>query len=83
MSKSNELAPGVFERKFLRYIFDSLCTGDDYHILTIDALFELYHGIGIVQQLNIQRLRWLGHIVRMDDDSPKKKVFAVRIIGKS
>ena len=28
----------------------------------------------VVEHFNIQRMRWLGHIVRMEDDAPTRRV---------
>lgn len=56
----------MFERKVFRKI-------------RIDVL---YHNIDIVHRINIQWLRWLGHVMRMDDDAPAKKVFDARVGGK-
>ena len=32
-----------------------------------------------MQRINLQRLRWLGHIVRMEDNAPARRVFAAGI----
>ena len=34
-----------------------------------------------VQRINIQRLRWLGHVVRMEEDAPARRVFDAGICG--
>lgn len=67
MSKSNDLAVGVFEGKDLRKIFDSLCISGDYRIRPNDELYELYRDVDIVQPINIHR--WLSLVVRMDGDT--------------
>ena len=38
-------------------------------------LYELFDDIDIVKRIKIQRLRWLGHVVRMDKQAPAKRVF--------
>ena len=35
----------------------------------------------VVQLINIQRLRWLGHVVRMGEDAPARRVFDAGICG--
>ena len=44
--------------------------GDDFRILFNSELYELLSDIDVVQRINIQRLRWLGYVVRMEDGSP-------------
>ena len=38
-------------------------------------IFELYGEIDLTKRIKIQRLRWLGHIARMDTSAPVRKVF--------
>ena len=35
----------------------------------------------VVQRINIQQLRWLGHIFRMEEDVPARQVFDAGICG--
>ena len=73
MTKSDEAALGAFEKKILRRIFGD---GDEIRMRMNHELYELYADIDIVRRVKIQRLRWLGHIARMDDNAPAKKTFA-------
>ena len=76
MKASDEAALGVFERKILRKIYGPLRVGDgEYRRRFNDELYELYNDIDIVQRIKIQRLRWLGHVVRMDRNAPALKIF--------
>ena len=36
---------------------------------------EFFHNVKGVQHINIHRLRWLGHVVRMDKDQPARQIF--------
>ena len=36
-------------------------------------MHELLTNLDIVQHISIQRLRWLGHIVRIEKDAPAKR----------
>ena len=36
----------------------------------------LLKDINVVQRINIQRLRWLGHVVRMKEDAPARRISA-------
>ena len=35
----------------------------------------VYDDIDVVKRIKIQRLRWLGHVARMDSSNPVRKVF--------
>ena len=35
----------------------------------------LYDDINVVKHIKIQRLPWLGHVLRMDSSNPVRKVF--------
>ena len=71
----------VFERKVLRKIFGLVRVGDDFRIRFNSELYELLKDMDVVQRINIQRLRWLGHVVRMEDDAPARRVFDAGICG--
>ncbi|XP_054085666.1 LINE-1 retrotransposable element ORF2 protein isoform X1 [Zeugodacus cucurbitae] len=76
MSTSDETTLGVFERKILRKIYGPQNIGNgEYRRRWNDELYELYDDIDIVQRIKRQRLRWLGHVVRMDENTPALKVF--------
>ena len=72
LSSTDVAALGVFERKVLRTIFDPARVGDDYRIRTNRELYELFKK---------QRFRWLGHVVRMDEDAPPRRVFDAVVGG--
>ncbi|XP_043063419.1 uncharacterized protein LOC122319764 [Drosophila ficusphila] len=72
----------VFERKILRKIFGPVCVGDTYRIKWNHELYELYDDIDVVSRMNIQRLRWLGHVVRMEEVAPARKVFEAVVSGQ-
>ena len=44
---------------------------------------ELYDDIELVRRVKIQRLRWVGYVIRMDDQVPAKKVFENAQMGRS
>jgi hypothetical protein len=39
-----------------------------------EELYRLYDEIDLVTAIRISRLRWAGHIVRMEDNLPCKKI---------
>ena len=71
----------VFKRKVLRNIFGSVRVGNDYRMLSHSELCELLNDKDVVQCINVQRLRWLGHVVRMEEDALARWVFDAGICG--
>ena len=70
MAFSDEQALGVFERKILRSIYGRFCDIGEWRIQWNQELYGIYRrGQGI----NINRLRWLGQIARMDSSNPDRK----------
>ena len=52
--------------------------GDDFCIRFSSELYELLNDMDVVQRINIQRLRWLGHVVRMEEDAPGRDGYLMR-----
>ena len=75
LSKSDEHALGVFERKILRKIYGPYSDNGEWRIRWNHELYEIYGDVDIARRIKIQRLRWLGHIARMDESEPARKVF--------
>ena len=75
MTAADEKSLGTFERKILRKIFGPLCVDGEYRRRMNHELYDLFRDVDVVRKIKIQRLRWLGHVVRMDDHAPAKKVF--------
>ena len=76
MLQEDERALGVFERKVLRTIYGGVrnATGEWRRRMNHE-LHALLGGPTIVQEAKVGRLRWAGHVARMDDDSPVKLIF--------
>ena len=51
-------------------------------IESIRELYERLNDIDVVQRINIQRLRWLGHVVRMEEDATARREFDAAICGR-
>ena len=74
LSKADELRLGVFERKILRRIYGPICEGVKWRSRYNEELYRLYDETDLVTTIRITRLRWAGHIVRMQDNLPYKKI---------
>jgi hypothetical protein len=65
----------VFERKILRKICGPVKENELWRIRRFDELEDIIKGENIVRFIKSQRIRWLGHIDRMQDTAiPKKDV---------
>lgn len=57
----------VFERKILRKIFCPIQDGDEIWRIRMNHEWnQLTQGIDIVRLVNAERLVWMGHLTRMD-----------------
>ena len=66
---------GVFDRKALRKVFGPVRVRDDFRIRYNSELYELLNEMDVVKRINIQRLRWFGHVVRMQEDVAARRIF--------
>ena len=76
---TNAAALRVFERKILLKIFGPVRVDDDFRIRFNSELYVLLNDIDVVQRINIQRLRWLGHGLRMEEDALARRVFRAEV----
>jgi hypothetical protein len=74
MRRADELRLGVFERKILRRIYGPICEENTGRARYNDELYRLYGETHLVTAIKKTRLRWVGHIVRMQDNLPCRKI---------
>jgi len=74
LSKVDELRLGVFERKILRRICGPICEEAVWRSGYNEELYRLYDEADLVTTVNITRLRWAGHVMRMQGNLPCKKI---------
>jgi len=73
LSKSDEAILGVFERKILRAIFEPTNEKGEWRIKYNHELYTLYKDSDIVTYIKVNRLRWAGHVIRLEEQSPAKE----------
>jgi hypothetical protein len=76
----------VFERKILQKIYGLVKENELWRIRRNDESEDIIMGENIVRFIKSQRIRWLGHVERMQDTViPKKmygKLYATRRRGR-
>ena len=74
LSKAEKLRLGVLERKILRRIYATICEEATWRSRCNEELYCLYDETDLVTTIKISRLRWTGHIARMQYNLPCKKI---------
>jgi hypothetical protein len=75
LTMEGERALAVFERKFLRKIYGPVKENKLWRIRRNDELEAIIKGENIVKFIKCQRIRWLGHIERIQDTAIPKKMY--------
>jgi len=75
MTKKEEQALLIFERKILRRIYGTKYEDGEWKSRTNRELEELSEGENMVERIKRQRISWLGHLERMEEDRMPKKIF--------
>jgi hypothetical protein len=75
MTKKEEQALLMFERKMLGRIYGPKYEDGEWKSRTNRKLEKLSKGENIVKWIKGQRISWLGHLERMEEDMMPKKIF--------
>ena len=76
MKKKEEQAVIIFERKISRRIYGAKYGNGEWKSRTNREIKEMGKGENIVKWIRGQRVSWLGHLERMEEDRmPKKSSF--------
>jgi hypothetical protein len=51
-----------------------VCESGVWRIKCSDVLYGLYKDLDIFRVTKVARIRWLGHLVRMEENSPSKQI---------
>jgi len=72
----------TWERKILRKIYGPTKENGRWRIKMNEELMTKYKTPDIVSIIKIQRLEWLGHVVRMNEIRSIKKIFEGKLEGR-
>jgi len=81
MIKKDEQVRLVFERKIFRRIYGLKYENGEWKSRTNRELEEMSKEENIVKWIKGQRINWLGHLKRMEEDRMPKKIFTQEVEG--
>ncbi|GFX96086.1 uncharacterized protein TNCV_2289761 [Trichonephila clavipes] len=81
MSRTDENIISIYERKILRFTFCGTQENGMGRRRSNFEFYQSYKGFDIVHFIKIQRIKWEGHVVRMNEDCTTKQVFNAQPIG--
>jgi len=81
MTKKEEQALLIFERKIFRRIYGPKFEDGEWKSRTNRELEEFNKGENIVKWIKGQRISWLGHVDRMEEYRMPKKIFTQDLEG--
>ena len=81
MTKKEEQAVLILERKIFRRMYGPKYENGEWESGTNGELEELSKGENIVKRIKGQRISWLGHLKRMEEDRIPKKIFTQELEG--
>jgi hypothetical protein len=83
MTKKEEQALLIFEKKIFIRIYGPKYENGKWKIRTNRELEKLNKGENRVTLIKEQRISWLGHLERMEEDGMPKKIFTQELEGTS
>ena len=66
----------------MRAIFGPTNDKGEWRIKYNNELYTLYKESDIVTYIKINRLKWAGHVIRMEEQSPTRRVLVAMVEGR-
>ena len=70
------------ERKILRRVFGPVFENGEWRILHNEEVYQLYQDDDVLRFVELNKLRWAGHVARMDEGRFPKKAMEAQLTGK-
>lgn len=81
LAQKDENAIGVFERRILRTIFGGKLVDGVWHRRSNLELYQAFREPDVIKFIKIQRMKWAGHVIRMNSERSTLKIFLARPTG--
>ena len=81
LTEKEEQAVLIFERKIFRRIYGPKYGNGEWKSRTNREIEEISKGENIIKWIKGQRISWLGHLERMEEDRMPKKNFTQELEG--
>jgi hypothetical protein len=81
LSQTNEKMVDAFERKILRRIYGPIKVRDQWRCRFNKELYDLFKDPRLSMVIRIARLRWAGHVARMDENRMPRRLMYVQPEG--
>ncbi|GFV12488.1 uncharacterized protein TNCV_1792671 [Trichonephila clavipes] len=75
MSLTDENIISIYKKKILRFIFGGIQENGTWRRRSNLELYQSYNESDIVNFIEILRIQWAVHVIRMNEDRTPKKVF--------
>jgi len=81
VTEKEEQAVPIFERKIFRRIYGRKYENGEWKSRMNRGLEEMSKGENVVKWIKEQRISWLCHLERMEEDRMPKKIFTLELEG--
>jgi hypothetical protein len=82
LTRKDELTILIWKRKVWRRIFGPACERESYRIRTNEEVYRIYQEMDLVTIIKTLRLKWLGHVNRMEDHREPKRALYIPGSGR-
>jgi hypothetical protein len=82
LSKAHEALLGGSERRILRRICGAVQIDGVWRRRYNKKVYSLFNDVDTIKRIKISRLRWAGHVIRLENEEMIKRVMLIKPEGK-